>query len=352
MPTLFDHDYSPAQLKAMTGSLAQIAGIRLFEYADGKARGMRAAEVFTGSGFRFHVLLDRACDIGMTEYGGKPLAWLHPALGTSAQYEPVGLGWERTFGGGLVTTCGLTHFGQPELDGPESFGLHGRISHIPAERINLTEEWRGQDFVLELEGQVRQSVLSGENLLLVRKISTRLGANHLLIEDVVRNEGGRPTPHMILYHCNFGFPVVSPDSELVIDDIAVSPRDEAARGGLDRYTRFELPKADFSEQVFFHKPRTDANGYAQATIFNRALNYGAYVKYRSIELPYLGQWKQMGVGEYVCALEPANRWETPRHRLRAEARMPILAPGEEVHYRLEIGALVGAEALWAFNPHA
>ncbi len=343
MPTLFDRSYLPRELDSLTGSLAQIAGVRLVEYTDGKARGMRAAEFYTGSGFQFHVLLDRALDIGMAEFAGKPLAWLHPALGTPEQYEPQGYGWLHTFGGGLVTTCGLTHFGQPEVDGDEALGLHGRVSHIPAEKIRATQEWRGEEYILEIEGQIRQSVVFGENLLLIRKISTRLGANSLLIEDVVRNEGGRLTPHMILYHCNFGFPVVSPDSELVVNDERVIPRDEAAQRGLDKHSRFGSPDALFVEQVFFHKPRIDTSGYAHVAIVNRALNFGASIRYRANELPYLGQWKMLGVGEYVCALEPANQWETPRHLLRAENRLRLLAPGEEVHYRIEIGAVVNQE---------
>ena len=51
-------------------------------------------------------------------------------------------------------------------------------------------------------------MLFGENLLLTRTISTRLGANQFTLKDVVRNEGYRSTPHIMLYHCNFGFPVV------------------------------------------------------------------------------------------------------------------------------------------------
>jgi hypothetical protein len=42
-----------------------------------------------------------------------------------------------------MTTCGLTFFGQPEQDGAESLGLHGRISHIPAQNVRLMTEWQG-----------------------------------------------------------------------------------------------------------------------------------------------------------------------------------------------------------------
>src|SRR6266566_9927920 len=176
MLNLYNKQYASDDLRRMVGSMAQIAGVRLMELADGKARRMRVAEVYTGSGFRFQVLIDRAMDIGYAEFQGRPLAWVYPALGGPDQYEPEGYGWSRTWGGGLVTTCGLTFFGHPEEDDGETLGLHGRISHIPAEKVRVTEEWRGDSYVLEIEGQTRQSVLGGENLLLTRKISTHLGA--------------------------------------------------------------------------------------------------------------------------------------------------------------------------------
>jgi galactose mutarotase-like enzyme len=278
-------------------------------------------------------------DIGAAEFMGKPLPWLHPALGTPEQFEPQGLGWLRTFGGGLVTTCGLTHVGGPEDEGREHFGLHGRISHIPAENLRVWQEWRGEDYVLAIEGQTRQTVLFGENLLLTRKISTRLGANALVIEDTVRNDGFRATPLMILYHCNFGFPVVSADSELVIDDDSVEPRDDAARVGLSAHTRFDPPAPGYAEQVFFHHPRAGADGFAQAALVNRALNFGAYVKWRVAELPIMWQWKMMGARDYICGLEPTNHPGLSRQKMHEQGKMQMLEPGEEMRFHVELGTV-------------
>ncbi|MEO8289015.1 MAG: aldose 1-epimerase family protein [Chloroflexota bacterium] len=338
MPELYGKHYTPDELRRMVGSMAQLAGVRLSELADGKARGIRVADVYTG-GLRFQVLLDRAMDIGAADFEGKPIAWVHPALGGPDQYEPEGYGWSRTWGGGLVTTAGLTFFGQPEEDAGETLGLHGRIAHIPASKVNVTEEWRGDDYVLEIKGETRQSALGLENLLLTRKISTKLGSRSLTIEDTVRNDGFIPTPHMILYHCNFGFPVVSPDSVLEIDDESVRPRDGRAEKGFATHTKFDEPDPGFPEQVFFHKPRIDSEGFSKAAIINRKLNYGAYIRYRAAELPYMAQWKLMDAGNYVCALEPANQWETPRKTLREEGRLRFLQPGEEVNYLVEIGVV-------------
>jgi Domain of unknown function (DUF4432) len=312
-------------------------------------RGMRAADVYTGSGFRFQVLVDRGLDLGAAEHAGRPLAFVHPALGTPALQEHSGIGFLRTFGGGLVTTCGLDHFGPPDPEG-EGYGLHGRASHLPAESVRVRQEWRGEDYVLEIEGETRQARLFGENLRLERRITTRLGATSLVLEDRVRNEGFRPAPLAVLYHCNFGFPVVSPESELLVRVRSVRPRDEPARAGLADHLRFGPPQAGFAEQVFFHDPLADAVGFAGAAVVNRPLGFGAFVRWRAAELPVLAHWNMTGEGEYVCGLEPSTHAMAPtRREQRESSSMRELAPGESVSFLLEIGALPDPAAIAVFE---
>ncbi len=349
MPEIFGSLVARSELRRLVGDMSQLAGVRLVELADGRVRGMRAAEIDTGSGLRFLVLLDRALDVGAADHAGRPLAWVHPALATPALAEPSGIGWLRTFGGGLVTTCGLTHFGPPDPEG-EGHGLHGRASHLPAERVRVFQEWRGDEYVLALEGETRQARLFGENLRLERRISTRLGADSLSIEDRLTNEGFRSSPVAVLYHCNFGYPVVSPRSELLICDRAVTPRDDAARPGLADHRRFGPPERGYAEQVFFHEPKAAADGLAAAAIVNRALGFGAFVRWRVAELPALAQWKMLGEGEYVCGLEPStNQMRPTRQALRDEGLLRELAPGASLDLRLEIGALPDAAAIDAFE---
>ena len=344
MPSIFGRTYGREDLRRLVGGMAQIAGIRLVELADGRVRGLRAAEVYTGSGLRFQVLVDRGLDLGAAEHSGRPLAWAHPALGPPALHEPGGIGWLRTFGGGLVTTCGLDHFGAPDPEG-EGYGLHGRASHLPAENLRVRQEWHGDDYVLEIEGETRQARLFGENLRLERRLSTRLAATSLALEDRVTNEGFRPAPLAVLYHCNFGYPVVSPDSELVVRDRSVRPRDEAASAGLADHLRFGPPTAGFAEQVFFHDPATDAQGFASARIVNRWLGFGAFVRWRAAELPVLAHWKMTGEGEYVCGLEPSTHAMTPtRREQRENGTLRSLAPGDSVSFRLEIGVDEGVRS--------
>ncbi len=349
MPILFGRTWSRNELRRRVGWMGQLAGIRLVEIADGRSRGVRVADVHTGSGFRFQVLVDRGLDLGAAEHSGRPLAWLHPALGGPALYEPSGIGWLRTFGGGLVTTCGLDHFGAPDPEG-EGYGLHGRASHLPAENLRIVQEWRGEEYVLEVAGETRQSRLFGENLRLERRISARLGSSSLVLEDRVANEGFRPAPLAVLYHCNFGFPVVGESSELLVRDRSVRPRDPAAAAGLADHRRFPPPTPGFAEQVFFHDPEPGPDGLAAAAIVDRHAGFGAFLRWRAAELPVLAHWKMAGEGEYVCGLEPSTHaMAATRREQRESGAMREILPGESVSFRLEVGALPDAEAVRAFE---
>jgi hypothetical protein len=96
------------------GDLSQIAGIKLGEWSDGSERGLRVADVRTGSGLGFTVLLDRGMDICLAAYKGLPLAWVSPTGFSHPMYfDPQGFHWLRTFGAGLLTGCGLTSAGAP-----------------------------------------------------------------------------------------------------------------------------------------------------------------------------------------------------------------------------------------------
>lgn len=339
MPELWNKHYDREQLHAMTSTMSSLVGMRPFIYEDGRIRGMRGIDGWTGGGLRFTLWPDRALDIGPVWFNEKPISWQHPGLGSPADFEPSGLGWLRTFGGGLLTTCGLLHIGSPDDYLGQSHGLHGRIAHIPAENVRIWQEWRDEAYVLIVEGEIRQTVLFGENLCVKRRYETALGGRKLVLKDRVINEGSRPTPHSLLYHCNIGFPILSPASQLIIEDKKVDPRTPVAAAGLADHTRFEFPKAAYEEQVFFHYPVVDASGFAEAALFNPELKLGIQLRWLAESMPVLTQWKMMGLGEYVCGLEPATHAMATWEDLVKQGLPHTLAPGEEVQYELQLTIL-------------
>jgi hypothetical protein len=309
------------------GALAQVARIDSFVETDGPARGTRRLRVVNGGGLEFDVHPDRALDIGAATYDGIPLAWLS-STGISSPdfYEPVGRGWLRTFGGGLLTTCGLDSFGPPADDEDGVAGMHGRIGAIPA---HLTGVEATADRV-SVSGAIRQTAVFAENLLLSRWITSEVGSSAFTVEDRVTNQGSTASPHMVLYHVNLGWPLLDEGTVVEIPHVTVTPRDPDAEEGFGHQYGIGAPVRGFREQVYIHEAGTER--YASVTNKLRGLRFTLRF---SETLPAIFEWKMTATQHYVLGLEPAN---TPEIGGRAAARaagvLPRLDPGESVSYRL------------------
>lgn len=356
MPELFGRRITRRELERRVGILEQAAGVRLVTLGDGGGRGVRVLELRSGSGFAFDVLVDRGFDIGRCELGGRPLSWLS-AVGVEGPWfsEPEGLGFFRTFGGGLLVTCGIEHSLFMAEDSAaqyhyppkptESFGLHGRVSNRPARLIGYGERWDGDDCVLFAEGEVRVAAVFGEQLVLRRRIEVRVGESRLHVHDVVENVGHDRTPHMLLYHVNAGFPVVDDGSELL-----VAARGVTARGPqpTDGYRILTAPAAGFVEQVFEHEPSPEADGRVPMAVVNHELALGLYQVYRHDQLPHHFVWRMLGEGTYALGLEPCTNRTAGRLDARERGELIELAAGEGRSYDLELGALDGSEEIARF----
>lgn len=350
MVKIFGREYRKEDLKKFIGQMEQIAGTKFYSLEEGKGRGVRGIDVWTGSGFRFTILPERGMDISEASFCGMSLCWrsstgdIHPHF-----YEPENFGWLRGFFGGLLTTCGLITIGQPSIDEGKNLGLHGRFSYLPAEKVRIKEEWKEEEYLIEVEGEVRESAVFGENILLQRKITTRMGERKLWIEDKVVNEGFEETPHMVLYHINIGFPVVAKGARLLTPSEEVIPRDEEAEKGKEEWGIFSLPIKGYKEKCYYHRMREDSQGLVHCALINEKIDLGVYVIYPKKELPWFVEWKMMGEGIYVVGMEPGNALVEGRAREREEGRLKFLKPGEEKKYWLEIGVLCGRGELKEFE---
>src|SRR3712207_1404049 len=339
MPEIWDKNYRREDLLRCVGRLEQVAGVRLVTLGDGTERGVRVLEFRTGTGFAFDVVVDRAFDVGRCEISGRPLSWLS-GVGFAGPwyYEPEGLGFFRTFGGGLLTTCGLEptlfmaedtaeqyHYPPKET---ESHGLHGRVSNLPARLVGYGERWEGDECVLWAEGEVRQAAVFGENLVLRRCVEARVGESRLGIHDRVENAGFEPTPHMYLYHVNVGWPVVVEGAELLAPAGAVSPRGDYPAEG---YGRFHVPEAGYVERVFEHDLAAEGDGTVPVGIANRGAGLGLYQLYNRDQLPHHFVWRMLGEGTYVVGVEPSTNRTAGWLDARERGELVELSPRSEEH---------------------
>ncbi len=347
MATLFGRTWTRQDLMERAGDISQLGGVRTSTLNDGNEAGVRAVEVRTGTGFRFVVLPDRGMDISEAEFAGRSLCWrsgtgdLAPAF-----FEPLGRGWLRGFSGGLLTTCGLTYFGPACTDQGESLGQHGRISYIPARNVLADGEWQQDEYLMWVQGKVSETTSMTPKLTMARKISTRLGTNCLTVEDTIENEGHTSSPFMMLYHLNFGFPLLSEETVLLSPTKSVVTVDRQKVEDADLYRRFQNPTAGYQDFVFRHEVAPDANGDVTIALINGGASpFGAYVRYPSRELPHLWQWKMLAQGVYTVALEPANCWMETRAEARKRGDLKFLEPGEIVRHRLEVGVCASKQEI-------
>mgnify|MGYP001012682767 CR=1 FL=1 len=370
MPRLFGADWSRRDLCARVGDISQVAGVSRMQYAEGPERGVDVLRFRTGSGLDFDVLPGRGLDIANATYQGQPLAWMSAnGIPHSAYYEPEGLGWLRGFFGGLLTTCGMLTAGSPgedpdaapmpagaptELPGTVRLGLHGRLNQTPARAVSADGYWDGDDYLLCAQGRLRESIIFGENVELLRRVQASAGEAKIRLVDEVTNHGFVSQPHMMLYHMNLGWPLLAPGARLVASVSDTEPRDADAAAGLAQCRGFEPPAVAYPEQVFYHQAEPDDRGWCQVGIINPALGagLGVGISYRAAELDQLVQWKSMLAGTYVCGLEPANCRVGGRWAERAAGRLKVIEPGQTISYALTIEVLDGAEACAAFESSA
>ena len=83
MAKLFGREWTRRELARRVGRMSQLCGVRLGQLDDGSERGVRVADVWSGSGFAFTVVLDRGMDVAGASWQGQSLAW-HSSTGVVA----------------------------------------------------------------------------------------------------------------------------------------------------------------------------------------------------------------------------------------------------------------------------
>lgn len=330
------------ELLKYIGDFSQLFGTKEYTLHGGKAAGVRAIDVRNGLGLEFTVLPDRGMDFSSLSFKGINLSYISKTGIVAPQYyNEESLNFFRSFFAGFLTTCGLSNVGSPNMDSGEKYGLHGRISNIPSEDVSARTEWINNRAVMKIYGKMREAKFFGENIVLEREIKCLSDKNIIKISDKVENLGFKKEPLMLLYHFNFGYPLLDENAYLKISSEKIVPRDEEAKVGIDEYTKFQEPTANYDEQVFYHDLKADFNGKTSVSLINDKINLGVVIRFNKNQLFNLVEWKQMGEGEYVLGLEPSNCYVGGRQESRKENTLEYLEPGEEKKIEIEIEVLEG-----------
>ncbi len=316
-------------MNAYIGHPGQLSGFHRFRFTEGAMDGLEAVEVYNETGLRFTVLLGRGMDIGSASYKGTNLSYLAASgITSAAYYQNGGKEWKHCFTGGLLYTCGLANVGPDGVIDGVAYGQHGRYTSLTAEQAALTRtEDDGPDGdVLEVRGTMRQGAIFGENFTLTRCIRTYARRNVIEVEDEIVNRSFGRAPLMVMYHCNYGYPLLSERAVLSVNAAESLPRDEEAAKGAGSLFTMLPPQPGFAEQVFFHK------GANEAAL--RSPDVTVRMAWDNAELPCFTQWNMFGQGEYVLGLEPGNCHPVGRAAYLESPGAEYLEPGEKKHVRL------------------
>lgn len=320
------------------GDLASLYGIKDITYNSGRAKGIQAFEVKNGNGLSLSVFADRGLDIPNVEFLGQNIGLLTKSGISSPfshNYSSDGVdSFLRQFSGGFLTTCGLTYSGAACMDEGQLLPLHGRYSNTIAEKVYVTETEENDEVVLKICGDVREACLFGENLILHREIKIYTEKNLIKLCDVVENLGFRPSPVMLVYHVNFGYPLLDSETKLYFSADVVEPQSEVAKQGMNKYFIVEEPEDVREEQCYYHMgQRNPENSYA--VIHNEKLGIAVAVKYDANQLPIMCEWKSMQAGDYAVGLEPTTNGTKGRASARTQGNLCELQGQEKCRFDIE-----------------
>lgn len=323
------------ELRKYVGDLNSLFGVKDYVYADGPQKGMRAFDLNNGRGINMTVLADRGLDIAFLTYKGINMGFASKTgLRAPAFYVEDGVrGFLKQFGAGLLTTCGMTYAGAPCEDGARRLGLHGPYSNTPAEAVAARTVFEGDDAVLEVTGGVREACVFEENLYLSRRMKLMTEEDLIEVTDVVENEGFAAQSIMMVYHINFGYPLLDKGAKVYSCAARVEPRDEWAKTGPGVWHEMDEPGIGRAEQCYFH---TELPDEAFAMVHNEALGIAAIVTFDAREMPLLCEWKCMMAGDYALGLEPTVAGVMGRVHAREQGMLPEIKPGEKKTYRFSI----------------
>ena len=183
-------------------------------------------------------------------------------------------------------------------------------------------------FRITLRGRVDERMFHGPKLELYTELSTEPGTREFRVRDVVSNRGGEDQEFQMLYHINFGPPLLEDGSTFLAPLSQVTAFNEHAAKDVTRFDRYGPPTRGFIEQVYCLRPRADSEGNTLALIRNKAGNRGASIRFSTAELPYpdrLEEHRRQG------------RWL--RHRHRAGNQLPQQPPRRaQIRPRPQTGA--------------
>ncbi len=315
----------------------------------GKQEGVDIIEVNNGR-LRFVVIPTRGMNVLKVEAGDVKLGWqspvkevVHPKFINLESRN--GLGWLEGFNEWMAR-CGLEWAGHPGRDkfinnvGDQvemNLTLHGKIANLPASEVEVDID-EAAPHRIHIRGLVEERMFYGPNLSFWTDISTEPDSLSLRFEDSLTNHAAHAQEFQIIYHSNYGPPLLGAGSRFVGAVERVTPFNPHAAESVTTYDQYTGPQEGFVEQVYCLRPLADAGGQSTILLQNAKADRAVSLTFPVKQLPYVTLWKNLGALDdgYVTGLEPGTGFAYTRRIEREGGRVPKLAAHASQQFSLEV----------------
>jgi hypothetical protein len=322
------------ELEAYCGDLGQIFGIQECILEGGKSKGIKAYLIDNGNGLALIVLADKCLAIPILKFKGINIGFLSKTGICAPEFfqEEGTRGFLRNFEAGFLTTCGLTYMGSPCEVNHQKNGLHGVISNTPLERASTLVVWNKDKALMQISGYAREGYLFGPNLVIHKELDLPVGKNRLEIHDVVENRGFEASPLMLLYHFNYGYPMLDESCKVYCNYDSIRARDQGSDGRLKYINQFDKPIPGFEEIVAFRTMSAPNKRDGKIIIYNKNLGIAVQMFLNPKQLPVINQWKSPRAGDYVLGMEPGTGHVGGIIKTEKDGLLMKIMPGEKKHF--------------------
>lgn len=288
----------------------QVASVTRYQITSGKEQGLNVIDCNNGK-LRFLLNESKGLDIMQLYHNGVNVSFLSKNSFTNRE-----INFENRFEGGMLYTCGFDSVA--ERDGYE---MHGTYHNSNAEVTHVECSERG----IIVEASIRNSALFGKNLVIKRRVYTEINGDSVRVSDTLINEAYGPEDYCVLYHVNFGYPMLDEGAFITANYDNIEPVDDWANEHIEKAMMIERPEALKPETCYFISMNEPT-----VSLTNEKLGKKCTLTYSGDTLPCFVEWKSMASGDYALGLEPSTTL------LQNKFEYDTIGAGESIDFFVEI----------------
>ncbi|EFE93769.1 hypothetical protein HMPREF0758_4653 [Serratia odorifera DSM 4582] len=319
----------------------------------GKQEGSKVITL-TSPGLTIALSPTRGMDILHVNGSGVRLGWDSPVTEVvNPAYINLdsrnGLGWLDGFNE-MMVRCGFEWTGHPGVENGTLYTLHGRAGNTPASKVVVEIDDKAP-YAVRIRGLLKENTFKKSNLETWTELRYVPGEESFTLHDRLTNRADYPRDYQIIYHSNFGKPLLEEGAIFSAPIKEISPFNDYAKAGLQEWQRYQGPTKGYDEMVFNIVPYADAQGKTLAMLNNKQGDRGVAIGFDTRQLPLLTLWKNTDTERqgYVTGIEPGTNYAYPVKIEREQGRIKQLQPGQSADFELSYTLLKNAEQVQAYQ---